>query len=217
MGLVIMMIDDTIQLLLDIQDLIHPVAIYQVGSTTLPYINFTKDTDLLFVVPESAQSSWMKCVHYIKRNKITDIDIHICDVKNILGNHSYPYLIHYAKLLYGEPILQIDIFDPELQEQIIIHWFNTLLQINPLSKIIYHLYTILYFWQHNDYILTTEEKDIINQAHDRSLNDEIRQQLYWQVWLLFWPWAKKIGFHVTDISAPDIRRYIQQNFSQSEW
>ena len=217
MVVVIVTITETIQLLLDVQDLIHPIAIYQIGSTTLPYISFSKDIDLLFVVSKSARSAWLQYIHYVKRNKITDIDVHICDINDTLGSHTYPYLLHYGILLYGEPVLNIDIFNPLVKEQVILHWFNHLPQINPLSKIIYHLYTLLFFWQHNDYILTPEEIETVNAAHNRQLDDNIRQDLYWKLWLLFWPEVRKLGLKTIDISMPDIRRYIQENFPETEW
>ena len=86
------------------------------------------------------------------------------------------YGVQLMKKLYGEEEpLKLDIFDEKTKveyKELLIKYAK-LLQDN--SKKWYHILTAVYMYENNSYELTENQKNIIQEVHDKGINEELKK------------------------------------------
>ena len=196
---------DIIKYILDNKSVIRPITICSIGSFTLPYLTFYRDKDILiYTDPDNVVS----CRHFIRDQRKQGLlldDIHVTTVANNKGRDTYPYLFHYAQLLWGDPVPSVDIFnDMILQRTCIIRWLQFLISSNS-RKNIYHIYTLMCFWDHNDYLLTPEEVKIVNLLHsfDQTTNEQLLAEWCLKLLTRLWDRACKMNITLDQIPSED--------------
>lgn len=163
----------------DVLDILQPQSIYQIGSSTIPFITHARDTDLLIY---SKNSNLTECRHCVRQLN-TPYDIHITSTKNPRVT-AYPHLFHYAKLLWGDAAESADLLNDKILQQDSLQYWLPLVMRPQTFKRLYHIQIILSVLQRGSYSLNDEDIQNINLLHsfdkstDPSLVEQWRHRIY---------------------------------------
>lgn len=192
----------------------HPYiyAIYQIGSSTLPYLTTHRDTDILLFTNEDSVRTWKTTIRDLRVNHIITEDVHISNLDNKYGLLRWPYLFHYATLLYGQSWNVPDLFQDTIKNNSLQYWIGSVQQ-HRLYKTLYHLFTLLCFWDYNDYYLTSSDINIINELHNLNHDTDvsITNACIDAIWPWLWATALKCNISNDVILTNDLKLYLTNN------
>ena len=161
-------------------NILQPLSIYQIGSSTLDFIKNPRDTDILIY----SRNTDLRACRQVLRTLKLPYDAHIVCSDNILGIKAYPHLFHYAKRLWGQVVPVPDLLnDRNIISDTLNYWLPLTMR-QTSTKRLYHIYIILCFLQHHEYQLTNKEIEEVNLLHsfsdqtDSVILNQWRNQIY---------------------------------------
>lgn len=148
------------------------IAIYKVGSSTLPWINSPNDTDYVFLVNENVSKKQLAELYQLQPENET----WVCNKRANLFNGIPSYNCTFAELVYGNNNYALyDIFDnvKDYKYRLFSGGYNVDFEKYKRFKFWYHILTGIYLLQNGKYELTDEQIANVRLCHDKQMTQEI--------------------------------------------
>jgi hypothetical protein len=145
------------------------VSVARTGSTVLPWINDSRDTDYVFYVTDIRDVKKRLAI----QKKRPHNECWLIDEFGSQDMRIYAYEYHFLKPVYGEEFPTYDVLEhiPEYKELLVDYALDC--EYNPMRKCWYHVLTGVYLIQNNSYELTEEQASNVRLCHSRQMTQEI--------------------------------------------
>jgi hypothetical protein len=148
------------------------VSIAESGSQTLPWIKNPHDRDIVFYTKGTITPEMKDQFKKVRQQWRPGGECWMLEnIEDIIYLFSYQY--KFLKPIWGSELPNWDIFDPQVSREIkryLVHWATINNSIE--YKLWYHVLTLIYLYQNNDYFLTEAQQSEVQACHDKQMSLE---------------------------------------------